>query len=157
MQGATVTYSVVGSGYPGVGNIDVDSVGATGHSQGGGGTINAGNDPRITCLAPLQGTAGDIKGINGPLFTMAGETDFIVPWESVAEDHFIPSEVPSIFGVLAGSGHGEPNGDAGRYRGYTTAWFAACLMEDEFARGAFVGDCSLCQNENWLVMRKSGE
>lgn len=136
--------------------IDVDSIGATGHSQGGGGTINAGNDPRIVCTAPIQAVPGNVDGLQGPMFAVAGEADTIVPAEGIALGIYLPSPVPSIFGVLDGATHFEPLGDAGRYRGYLTAWFAACLEEDQFARGAFVGDCSLCDNPDWLVFRKEG-
>jgi hypothetical protein len=43
-------------------------------------------------------------------------------------------------------------------RGYLTAWFCAELLGDEDARTAFFGDgenCEICNNDNWVVMRKN--
>jgi hypothetical protein len=43
-------------------------------------------------------------------------------------------------------------------RGYLTAWFCAELLGDEDARKAFFGEnekCEICNNDNWIVMRKN--
>jgi len=136
------------------GVVDVDAIGATGHSQGGEGTINAGNDPRIDCTAPIQPVPGNVEGLQGPMFALAGGSDFIVPKEIVFNDVYAPAIVPSIFGLLAGSDHFEPLGDAGRYRGYVTAWFAACLAGDGRAVPAFLGECEICSDSDWDVFRK---
>jgi len=137
------------------GAIDVDAIGATGHSQGGEGAINAGNDARLSCTAPIQPVPGNVDGLQGPMFALAGENDTIVPKEVVGNGVYVPSPVPSIFGVLAGADHFTPLGDAGGFRGYVTAWFAACLAGDGRAAPAFLGACELCDNEDWLTFRKN--
>jgi pimeloyl-ACP methyl ester carboxylesterase len=134
--------------------LDPAAIGATGHSQGGQGTINAGNDPRVTCTAPIQGVAGEVDGLQGPMFALAGESDRVVPAQRVADEIYRPARVPSVLGVLRDSGHLEPLGDGGRYRGYLTAWFAACLRGDELALEAFLAPCTLCDNPDWEVYRK---
>jgi pimeloyl-ACP methyl ester carboxylesterase len=141
-------------GSPLYGTLDPAAVGATGHSQGGQGTINAGNDPRVACTAPVQGVAGDVEGLQGPVFALAGENDRVVPAQSVADEIYRPARVPSVLAVLRGSGHLEPLGDGGRYRGYLTAWFAACLRGDPLALQAFLDPCTLCDNPDWEVHRK---
>ena len=143
-------------GSPFFGTIDADAVGATGHSQGGQGTVNAGSDPRVVCTAPIEGGWSNVTGLHGPMFAVAGENDTIVPARTIANGIFREAEVPSILGVLNGATHFEALGDAGRFRGYVTAWFATCLMQDPFARDAFAGACSLCQNPDWFVARKPG-
>jgi hypothetical protein len=140
--------------------IDVDHVGATGHSQGGGGTINAGTDPRVTCTAPIQPTPGSVADLQGPMFLIAGSEDSIVPEPWVAASTYGPALVPTIYGIAQGASHLEPLTDAGMMRGYLTAWFCAELLGHEDARTAFFGDgesCEICNNENWVVMRKNLE
>lgn len=134
--------------------IDTESIGATGHSQGGQGTINAGNDPRISCTAPIEPVPGNVAGLTGPMFVTAGRNDRIVPALWVAVSVYLPSQVPSVFGILSGADHLDAIGDADGFRGYVTAWFAFCLNGDAFAREAFVGACELCSNADWSAVRK---
>jgi hypothetical protein len=50
--------------------------------------------------------------------------------------------------------------DAGMMRGYLTAWFCGELLGHKDARKAFLGDgkiCEICNNENWVIMRKNLE
>jgi hypothetical protein len=90
------------------------------------------------------------------MFVVAGEEDSIVPARVVARTVYAPSLVPTVFGILSGATHLDPLGDGGGFRGYVTAWFAACLSGDRVARSAFVFPCSLCKNEEWSVARKLG-
>lgn len=138
--------------------VDVDHVGATGHSQGGGGTINAGTDPRVTCTAPIEPTPGRVAELQGPMFLIAGSEDSIVPASWVTASTYDPALVPTIYGIAQGASHFTPLADAGMMRGYLTAWFCAELLGHEEARTAFFGDgenCEICNNENWVVMRKN--
>jgi pimeloyl-ACP methyl ester carboxylesterase len=136
--------------------IDAQRIGAAGHSQGGEGAINAANDARLSCTAAIQPIPGDIAGLNGRLFALAGAEDRIVPAGLVYRDVFQPSTVPTVFGVLDGATHLEPLGDANRFRGYLTAWFAWCLDDDAVASQAFVGACELCADTQWRALRKAG-
>ena len=135
--------------------IDTDAVGASGHSQGGGGAINAGNDPRVTCTAPIQPAPGNVGGLQGPMFVIAGSDDTIVSPQLVSLTVYGPATVPSVFGILAGADHFAPVGSAEGMRGYLTAWFRLHLMKDESARNLFYGEnCSICNDSNWTVQRK---
>ncbi len=139
------------------GAIDTGAVGATGHSQGGGGTINAGNDPRVRCTAPIQPIPGDEQGLQGPMFLLAGGADFIVPASSVESNVYDPSPVTTFYGVLDNGTHFDPLGDGNGYRGYVTAWFNFCLRGNPVAAAAFIGPCTLCNNPDWTVQRKAGQ
>ena len=138
--------------------LDIDHVGATGHSQGGGGTINAGTDPRITCTAPIEPVPGRVADLNGTMFLVAGSQDSIVPSSWVTASTYDPALVPTVYGIAQGADHLTPLLDAGMMRGYLTAWFSAELMGHVIAREAFFGggeDCEICNNSNLLVMRKN--
>jgi hypothetical protein len=140
------------------GKLDIDHIGATGHSQGGGGTINAGTDPRITCTAPIEPTPGKVLELKGPMFLVAGSEDWIVPASWVTASTYDPALVPTIYGIAQGADHLTPLMDAGMMRGYLTAWFCGELFGREEAREAFFGDgpdCEICNNPNWSVMRKN--
>lgn len=138
--------------------IDVYHVGATGHSQGGGGTINAGTDPRVTCTAPIEPTPGRVADLHGPMFLISGSEDLLVPESWVTASTYDPALVPTIYGIAQGASHLTPLIDAGMMRGYLTAWFCAELLGHEDARAAFYGEdanCEICNNDNWVVMRKN--
>src|SRR5688572_2932443 len=71
---------------PYMGRVDASKIGASGHSQGGGGTLMTGRDARITATAPLQpyilgGLGGfqtsSIAQQKGPMFLMSGSDDTI--------------------------------------------------------------------------------
>lgn len=138
--------------------LDIDHIGATGHSQGGGGTINAGTDPRIACTAPIQPTPGRVLDLQGPMFLVSGSEDWIVPEPWVSASTYDPALVPTVYGIALGADHFTPLMDAGMLRGYLTAWFCGELMGHEEARQAFFGDgpaCEICNNPNWSVRRKN--
>jgi len=138
--------------------IDIDHVGAAGHSQGGGGTINAGTDPRVTCTAPIEPIPGRVADLQGPMFLIAASDDALVPASWVTASTYDPAPVPTIYGIAQGAGHLTPLADGGMMRGYLTAWFCAELLGDEDARKAFFGEnenCEICNNDNWIVMRKN--
>ncbi len=138
--------------------IDTDNVGATGHSQGGGGTINAGTDPRVTCTAPIEPIPGRVRELQGPMFLVAGSDDSFVPAPWVTASTFDRALVPTVYGIAQGATHFTPLGDAGMMRGYVTAWFCAVLLGHEEAEEAFFGqdaDCEICNNPDWVTARKN--
>lgn len=146
------------AGSPFFNKLDTGHVGATGHSQGGGGTVNAGTDPRVTCTAPIQPTPGNVTALQGPMFLIAGSEDTLVPDSWVTRSTYNPALVPTIYGIAQGASHLEPLFDAGMMRGYLTAWFCAELMGHENAVQAFYGEegaCEICNNPNWVVSRKN--
>lgn len=136
------------------GVVDVEAVGATGHSQGGGGAINAGTDPRISCTAPIQPIPGDVANLQGPTLVLSGTADVIVPPGGVLTGIFLPATVAKVFALRDGGTHFDPIGDGDGYRGYVTAWFKACLGGNPAAALAFTAPCTLCNNPEWIVLRQ---
>ncbi len=153
-----------GSAYEG--KVDGEHIGASGHSQGGGGTIMAGRDARIDATAPLQpftiGLGHDVASQSqqvGPMFLMSGANDTIAAPMANQQPVFDNSNVPTIWGTLAGADHLiSAIGDITGYRAPATAWFRLHLMGDESGRNLFYGAaCGLCSDTMWAVQRKDLE
>jgi len=154
---------VSGSAYSG--KVNANRVGASGHSQGGGGTLMVGRDARLTATAPLQpfilGGFGGVDAAsagqqNGPMFLMSGSNDTIAAPAANQQPVFNSANVPTFWGTLQGADHiVSAIGNISDYRGPATAWFRLYLMADESARGLFYGtSCELCSNPAWVVQRK---
>ena len=134
------------------GTVDLTRVGATGHSQGGGGAIATGADPRVDTTVPVEpGPQGVISALHGPVFFLAGEKDNIVdPDVLVYPRYQKTNHVPAVYGELAGANHFTATGNMGGFRAPITAWFRAHLMGDEKARAAFAGpQCGYCGSTIW--------
>ncbi|SDE00147.1 poly(ethylene terephthalate) hydrolase family protein [Actinokineospora iranica] len=148
-----------GSAY--AGKVDLDKVGVTGHSQGGGGAIVAGADPRIDTTVPIQpGPQGSIAKLTTPMFILGGQFDFIVvPALLVIPRYTSAGHIPAIYAELRGKGHFEPVGDGGKFRGPITAWLRYQLMGDEQAKGEFFGPkCGNCSSPFlWSDFRRNAK
>src|SRR5205085_8963531 len=117
------------TGSPYYGKVATDQVAASGHSQGGGGAIAAGDDPRVRVTIPLEpSTRGSIALLHGPMLILAGQDDGIVDPAGVKEKFRAADQIPAVYGELAGAGHFTPLGDGGGFRAPTTAWFRYQLM-----------------------------
>ncbi|HMI83967.1 MAG TPA: hypothetical protein VK550_07720 [Polyangiaceae bacterium] len=156
--------SVAGSVYEG--KVAVGRAGVSGHSQGGGGTLMVGRDPRILATAPVmpytqQGFGGfdtaSITQQHGMMLLLSALNDTIaVPAQNQAPV-FMSTNVPVFWGTLASGNHvtfslgGNPG-----YLAPTTAWFRMLLMCDDTARPMFYGtSCTVCTDTaNWTVQRK---
>jgi hypothetical protein len=135
----------------------------SGHSQGGGGAIMAGRDPRITVTVPFmaytQGLgydAGSASQQHGPMLLMSGSADTIAPPAANQLPVFQDTNVPTFWGTLAGADHVTfaLGGEAG-YLAPSTAWLRLFLMCDDSARAMFYGaSCTLCADSKWAVQRK---
>jgi len=141
--------------------LDPEAVAALGHSEGGGGTIAAGNDARVKCTLPIEPwmaiTPSSSSGLKGPTFIIAGSADLRVSASAVKTKIYDPAQVPAVFGILQGGDHYTPGGDGGPdIRFAATAWLRLYLMGDESARGLFYGGaCTLCKDPNWQIERKN--
>ncbi|MCM6778995.1 acetylxylan esterase [Nocardia sp. CDC159] len=137
--------------------VDLARIGASGHSRGGGGSLNAGADPRVDTTAPIQpGPLPNPTTLRGPTFLLAGANDTIVEPAGVEQFYEGVDHVIAIYGSLAGTGHFAPLGDGDGYRGPTTAWFAFQLRDDERARGEFFGpNCGICKSEAWSEVQRN--
>jgi fermentation-respiration switch protein FrsA (DUF1100 family) len=129
--------------------VDVTRVGSTGHSQGGGGALQTGADPRVDTVFPLQPWLGNPAAVRGPALLFAGEWDTLVPPAQVrAAYRRVPG--PAAYAELDRATHFTPGGNAGGYRFPLTAWARWHLMEDAEGRAQFVGpNCGLCTSSAW--------
>lgn len=142
------------------GKVATDQVGSTGHSQGGGGAINAGEDPRVDTTVPIQpGPQGTIDLLHGPMFILAGQYDTTVWPELLVKPRYRDADhIVAIYGNLAGATHMTPTGDGGGYRGPITAWFRFHLMGDEEARDEFFGpSCVYCSSPVWTEFLRNAK
>jgi dienelactone hydrolase len=135
--------------------LDTDHIGTMGHSQGGGGAINAATDRRVTCSVPMAPSPGRIRNVKGPVFLVAGRTDFIVSAALVRMTSYSSADGPTVFGIVNGMGHMAFAGNAGNARGYITAWFMYHLQGDQYAGGAFIDQCEICTDLQWSVQMKN--
>jgi hypothetical protein len=149
-------------------HVDLERIGASGHSQGGAGTLMVGRDPRIDVTAPLQPyIANPLGGFerssvdqqNGPMFLMSGSEDTIAAPTPNQAPIFEETNVPVFWGNLLGADHlASAIGDITAYRGPATAWFRMHLMDDASARELFYGQaCGLCTDADWAVQTKELE
>ncbi|MFJ1766877.1 acetylxylan esterase [Amycolatopsis sp. NPDC088138] len=131
-----------GSAY--FGRIDTAHIGATGHSQGGGGAIAAGADPLVTTTVPIApGPLGWVPSLHGPVLFLGGQFDLVVaPLLLVIPRYYAAWRVPAVYGELAGATHTTGTGDAGGFRGAITAWFRYWLSGDQRAKDAIFGSPS---------------
>jgi dienelactone hydrolase len=113
------------------GMLDTDHIATTGHSQGGGGAINAAGDSRVTCSVPIAPAPGSIRQVDGPVFLIAGATDTIVSKSMVRSTSYAMANGPTVFGIADGMSH------------------------MAFAGDAFLNDCEICSNRKWSVDRKN--
>ncbi len=141
--------STAGSVY--AGKVDLEHVGASGHSLGGGQAVGTGADPRVDTVAPMFGGPFNDPGkLHGPALFTAGEKDIVV-WPAVVKGQYEKaSQVPAIYAELRGAGHFEVS-DSG-LRGPVTAWFRYQLMGDPQARDLFFGpNCEYCTSPIWTA------
>ncbi|MCR6487809.1 hypothetical protein M8542_33785 [Amycolatopsis sp. OK19-0408] len=120
--------------------VDTGAIAAAGHSQGGGGAIAAGADPLVRTTIPIMpGPQGVEKSLHGPAFYVSGQADIVVPAFYVRTRFAATTQVPAVYGQLAGATH-FLQGDT-RYRliGAITAWLQYQLAGDQAAKGVCFG------------------
>jgi predicted dienelactone hydrolase len=138
------------------GKVDLDRVGATGHSLGGIAALSASaTDARVKTAFPMAGTVST-WGVKGPTLLMAGQLDFVIPAVQVKFGYsFLGAGVPGAYVEVAGATHIHATGNGGTFRGIATAWAEWHLMGDLSAKALFVGPgCGLC-NDNRLSSYES--
>jgi hypothetical protein len=146
------------------GKLDLTKVGASGHSQGGGGALMAGRDPRIKATAPVQPytiglryVAGAQADQHGPILLLSGGADTVASPAPNQQPVFDSANTPVVWATLAGSSHMIPLRGGGVYPGIITAWFRHQLMGDAKAAALFQGPaCAYCTSPDWSLQRKGG-
>ncbi|MCX4775563.1 alpha/beta hydrolase family protein [Streptomyces sp. NBC_01264] len=139
--------------------VDLEHVGASGHSQGGAAAIVGGADPRIDTILPIQpGPLADIDHVRVPALLLAGQKDSIVFPFLVKAFYDDADHIPAVYGELRGADHFTVVGDPGPFAAPTTAWFKAHLMGDQAARAQYFGaGCGICTDSGtWSDVRRNG-
>jgi hypothetical protein len=147
------------------GKLDTVHIGAMGHSQGGGGTLNTGLDPRVTAIVPIEPSVGQaqaaIDSLSKPTLLLCGSSDNIINAQLVCTDQvYRPLSAPVVFGILRGATHWTPTGyTPDRRDGFAapaTAWMRYYLMGDAQAAAWFQGSgCGLCTSKQWNMQVKN--
>ena len=134
--------------------IDKDKVGAMGHSQGGGATISAADDPRVKAIIiwnggtsaskPFLAVSGD-RDLGGTPAGMKNAADAAQRPAAWLWYHQIPAAVNgSTTGQLA-PGHLTLMMESERVIKPAVAWFDLMLKGKDEAKKMFIGDgCTLC-------------
>lgn len=138
--------------------VDLEHIGASGHSQGGAAAIVVGADPRIDTILPIQpGPLANIDAVHVPALLLAGEKDSIVFPFLVKAFYNAADHIPALYGELRGADHFTVVGDPGPFAAPTTAWFRAQLMGDRTARAQFFGPgCGICTDTTtWSDVRRN--
>ncbi|MDF2695601.1 MAG: hypothetical protein K0S65_3984 [Labilithrix sp.] len=138
--------------------------GATGHSQGGGGALMAGRDPRVRVTAPLQpytqqGYGGydqaSITTQQGPMLLLSGTADNNATPSIHQKPVFEKTNVPVFWASLIGGDHYTPALGIPTYKTVMLAWFRLHLLGDEAFRAQFYGSsCAVCGDSKWTVQRR---
>jgi predicted dienelactone hydrolase len=130
--------------------LDIANVGALGHSQGAGGTLNAtlASDGLITSALTValpdpfwwSTPVPDMSTFptDTPIFFVRGTSDFLAT-ESAATNWYNAVPGPAAKAAQKSAGHNEVQKSTTRLKGYVTAWMMYTLRGDAYARGAFVG------------------
>jgi chlorophyllase-like protein len=130
-------------------NVDVGTVATMGHSQGGGGAIEAGRDPRVDVVVPIEPWQGNVSGLHGPTFFLSGQEDTVIPPATVRQKYDASSSrIPAAYGEVAGADHiVSPLVDGHEFRAPITAWLRWHLLVDVEAKRQFVGsNCTYCSS-----------
>lgn len=138
--------------------VDLEHIGASGHSQGGAAAIVVGADPRVDTILPIQpGPLADIDDVRVPALLLAGQHDSIVFPFLVKAFYDDADHIPALYGEVRGADHFTVVGDPGPFAGPTTAWFRAHLMGDRTAGAEFFGpDCGICvDTTTWSDVRRN--
>jgi dipeptidyl aminopeptidase/acylaminoacyl peptidase len=147
--------------------IDTEKIGAAGHSQGGYGASEAGQNPLITTTVSSCGAVGS-GNQQGPALILCGGNDNNsgARCSDHPEDAYNgTNNVP----VMKGEYHNADHGWCMDFMGSSdpdnphemlmamTAWFRYHLMGDEEYKSWFYGpesECGLCNDDGWNVKRK---
>ncbi|MEU7837869.1 MULTISPECIES: alpha/beta hydrolase [unclassified Nonomuraea] len=143
------------------GKLDVTKVGAVGHSQGAGGSVNTATKSGglidtvvpIALPAPIWVGSGDkfyVDQLACPVLFVSGANDTLISPNSALQTYYGQVPGAAAKAQLKGADHNTIQGTGGGFLGYVTAWLMYQLQGDTYARGAFAGTTpELNTNANW--------
>lgn len=97
----------------------------------------------------------DTGTVSAPVFIMTGTKDEFISPIQLNKALFAGLSGPAmrVLGIADGADHIELADDAGRMRGYLTAWLSFQLRNDPHAAQAFVGRAEMSANPGWSLVR----
>ena len=136
-------------------------VAAAGHSQGGGGAIMAGRDPRVSATAPLMPYILPIGGVvrhdpaahafqHGHMLLISGALDPLATPNGHQKPVFDSVTVPVFWGQERSTGH-QLTLPVARAALPFLRWR---LMQHEQMGRFFAAPCALCSDPNWIVQTR---
>lgn len=146
--------------------IDINKIGAVGHSQGASGVLNAHTDYAggsifktvVTIALPALKVTGpehkySTADVTGSLFLLSGTNDGLISPKKSNIEAFdnVSDGVTAAMSMAIGSGHNVIQEEGGKHRGYLTAWLRYRLANDNNARQAFVSE--IMANDTWTEVR----
>ena len=138
-------------------HIDMDQVGATGHSQGAFATSSAAADPSVRVWAPIQG-ARAVRDQHGPGLLICGTMDTTVPCSGAQAAFDSITTLPVMYAELKAASHTNWFGGFGTVHPFVvvvTAWMRVHLMGDTALKPMFYGpSCTLCGDDAWVIKQK---
>lgn len=137
--------------------IDVARVGATGHSQGGFATTQAGGDSHISTIAPLCG-ASPQRNLHGPALLLCGGADEVVDCDGIA-NALESIDQPAMLAKYITADHADWvtffGSELSPMEVATVAWMRVHLMGDSTLRSWFYGPtCKLCTDDAWEITQQ---
>lgn len=140
--------------------LDLSQVGATGHSQGGGGALEAVKDQRIKTsapMAPFMGSQTGLQSTDSVLFFSGRNDTWLPPAGVKARYDQVKGTLAAAYAEHIDANHFVMAATAGDFRAPLTAWMRWHLMGDSNGRNMFVGaNCGMCTDDaKWPVYEAS--
>ena len=134
------------------GKVNVDKIGAAGHSQGGRSAVNAAAaDSRIDCVLSIAGSSytSEAKKLSAPAFFMAGKADMMVMASLWVKPAYKNCKGPAVYASLKGAVHTSCCLTPQEYADYAIEWFDAWLKDDAEAKKTFRSGGALSRDRDW--------
>ena len=123
--------------------VDVENMGLTGHSMGGGAAANgAASDKEIVkAIMPLHPNPfSRFRDVTQPAFLTGGSRDFITSTRLINSSNYQRGRGPKILAEIRGASHFEPMNRSNRWNPYVLAFFDLYLKGDLAAANLIWGD-----------------
>ncbi|MBP9989138.1 MAG: acetylxylan esterase [Ruminococcus sp.] len=131
--------------------VDIERIGAFGHSQGGASCVNAAAaDSRIKAIVSIAGasTKEEAEGLKVPSLFLTGKNDYVVLSSMWVEPSYNACNAPAVYASLVNGIHTSCILNAETYINYTVKWFNAWLFDDS-DKSAFQKSGELSQDKKW--------
>ena len=133
--------------------VDVEHIGAGGHSQGGKSAVNAAlRNSNIDCVFNVAGipTQSEASRLSVPTFFTAGTNDLIVPSFLWVKPAYNKCKAPAVYASLKNGLHLTCCDSPDVYAEYALDWFDAYLKNDSKAKTVFKKGGKLSKDSRWV-------